>query len=133
MLFVYIAKYFEGASLFGTSEPHFEVETLATVSLCPSLSRNNRNNVIPDARTDRWGLEPSPPLREIRYGDSENHSPDEQRQRGGAILKGRGYDVIKNFKCLNQHKNWHGSFGVEISNIDVSKTLSKGAGTFEGL
>ena len=35
---------------------------------------------------------------QMRYGDSENHSPDEQRQRGGGNFEGSGYDIIKNFK-----------------------------------
>ena len=39
---------------------------------------------------------------QIRYGDSENHSPVD----GWGDLEGSGYDVIK--ICLNQHKNWKG-------------------------
>ena len=30
---------------------------------------------------------------QIRYGDSENHGPDEQRQRGGEIFEVSGYSV----------------------------------------
>ena len=39
---------------------------------------------------------------QIRYGDSENHSPDE------AILKVVVITSSNILKCLNQHKNWHG-------------------------
>ena len=38
---------------------------------------------------------------QIRYGDSENHNPDE----GWAILNGV---AMTSSKCINQHKNWHG-------------------------
>ena len=163
------------------SEPHFEEETLATVSKCPSLSRNNRNNryivrfiflhtttpFLAHARTAGEDLElipPPPPPRkilkssvfdencylwyirhgesendspttvdkgvgshiatvakdekiwspktvfannryqdQIRYGNPGNHSPDEQRQRGGVILNGVAMTSSKILKYLNQH------------------------------
>ena len=34
---------------------------------------------------------------QIRYGDSENHSPGEQRKRGWGNFEGSGYGVIKHF------------------------------------
>ena len=80
------------------------------------------------------------PIFSENYGDSENPSPDKQRQRGGAILKGVAMTTWKILKCLNQRKIgmvtifgwwwWGGGGGGEISNIDALKLLSKGAGHF---
>ena len=66
----------------GASESHFEVETLATVSRWPDLSKNNGNIVrfvfvvIPDdithARTSVEELEPKP-IRKILKSDFDEN------------------------------------------------------------
>ena len=70
---------------------------------------------------------------QIRYRDSENHRPDEQRKSGGAILMGVAMTSSKCLKCLNQHKNWHGYhfLGWRFQISMLRRLSAKGRGTFE--
>ena len=62
---------------------------------------------------------------QLRHGDSENHPLDKRWQWGGEVLKGV---AMTSSQILSEKIGMVTTFGLEVSNIDASKTFSRAVG-----